>query len=139
MRKKIKSSNLKGRKNGLKSWYGPKSKKNTLSKFKDGDRWNNTQEKVRYYTWRSVVFELNKRKKGLSKFYVCEKCGKKRKTTRVLHAHHIKSWDKFPKDRYDRNNGVVLCKYCHDQFHNKYKKEALIKPELLWEYLKKQK
>ena len=84
-----------------------------------------------------MVFELNKAKKGLSKFYVCEKCGKKRKTTRVLHAHHKWSWDKFPDKRYDRNNGVVLCWKCHNAFHRKYKFEALTKPELLDEYLEK--
>ena len=49
--------------------------------------------------------------------------GKKRKTTRVLHAHHIKSLNKFPKDRYDRSNGVVLCIKCHNSFHRKYKLE----------------
>jgi hypothetical protein len=33
----------------------------------------------------------------------------------------------------------VLCWKCHNTFHRKYKFEALEKPELLWEYLKKQK
>ena len=83
-----------------------------------------------------MVFERNKGRVGLSKYYVCVKCNKKRKTTRVLHAHHIKSWKKFPKDRYDRSNGVVLCIKCHNAFHRKYKFEALNKPELLEEYLK---
>ena len=106
-------------------------------KFKKGNRWKSSRSELRYKTWRKNVFELNKAKKGLRKYYVCEKCNKKRKTTRVLHAHHIKSWNKFPKDRYDRNNGVVLCIKCHNAFHRKYKFEALDKPELLYEYLKK--
>jgi len=80
-----------------------------------------------------MVFELNKRKIGLSKYYVCVKCNKKRKTTRVLHAHHIFSWNKFEGKRY---NGVVLCIKCHNAFHRKYKYEALDKPNLLLEYLK---
>ena len=63
------------------------------------------------------------------------KCNKKRKTTRVLHAHHIYSWDKFKSKRYDKNNGVVLCWKCHNAFHRKYKFEALEKPKLLLEYL----
>ena len=91
---------------------------------------------MRYKAWRKSVFELNRAKKGGRKFYVCEKCNKKRKTTRVLHAHHIKSWEKFPQDRYDRNNGVVLCIRCHNAFHRKYKFKALDTPELLDEYLK---
>ena len=113
--------------------------KKTTVKYKKGNRWKSSKSQIRYKTWRKNVFELNKRKIGLSKYYVCEKCNKKRKTTRVLHAHHIKSWDRFPKDRYDKTNGVVLCWKCHNAFHRKYKFEALDKPELLWEYLGKNK
>ena len=104
-------------------------------KYKKGNRWKSLSGKGKYSKWRKFVFELNYRKYGLSKNYVCVKCNKKRKTTRVLHAHHIYSWNKFPEKRYDRNNGVVLCKYCHNKFHRKYKFEALDKPELLLEYL----
>ena len=86
-----------------------------------------------------MVFERNKGRVGLSKWYVCVKCNKRRKTTRVLHAHHIFSWSNFEKKRYDRNNGVVLCIKCHNAFHRKYKYEALKKPELLSEYLKEDK
>ena len=105
-------------------------------KFKKGNRWKSSKSELRYKTWRRNVFELNKRKKGLSKHYVCEKCNKRRKTTRVLHAHHIYSWNKYPNKRYERDNGVVLCIKCHNKFHRKYKFEALEKPELLKEYLK---
>ncbi len=105
-------------------------------KFKKGNRWSNNKGQLRYKTWRKMVFELNKRKKGLSRRYVCEKCSKKLVTTRALHAHHIFSWDKYPKLRYDRYNGVVLCIKCHNKFHRKYKFEALEQPNLLVEYLK---
>ena len=106
-------------------------------KFKKGNRWKSSKSEIRYKTWRKNVFELNKAKKGLRRYYDSEKCNKRLKTTRALHAHHRKSWDKFPTDRYDRNNGVVLCWKCHNKFHKKYKFEALTKPELLDEYLKK--
>ena len=104
-------------------------------KFKKGNRWKSSKSELRYKTWRKNVFELNRAKKGLRKYYVCEKCGKGRKTTRVLHAHHIYSWDRYPDKRYDRNNGVVLCIKCHNAFHRKYKFEALENPKLLEEYL----
>ena len=104
-------------------------------RFKKGNRWKSSKGELRYRTWRKNVFELNKAKKGLRRYYVCEKCGKRRKTTRVLHAHHIYSWDKYPKKRYDRMNGVVLCIKCHNRFHRKYKFEALENPKLLEEYL----
>ena len=55
--------------------------------FKSGNRWKSSKGQLRYKTWRNMVFELNKRKKGLSKRYVCEKCSKKLVTTRAL--HHI--------------------------------------------------
>ena len=106
-------------------------------KFKPGNRWKTRKTELRYKIWRKNVFELNRAKRGLRKWYVCEKCDKRLKTTRALHAHHIKSWEKFPKDRYNRDNGCVLCWKCHNAFHRKYKFEALERPELLWEYLEK--
>ena len=114
-----------------------KFKNRAAARFGKGDRWKTSKSELRYKTWRKNVCELNKRKRGLSKHYVCEKCNKKLKTTRALEAHHRKRWDKFPKDRYSRDNGVVLCWKCHNTFHRKYKFEALTKPELLDEYLDK--
>ena len=108
-------------------------------KFKKGNRWRSSKGQVRYKSWRKGVFELNKAKHGGGIWYKCLKCDKKRKTTRVLHAHHIYSWDKFPSRRYSMKNGVVLCKYCHDKFHRTYKFEALDNPKLLDEYLGKKK
>ena len=104
-------------------------------KFKSGNRWKSSKGQLKYKTWRKLVFEMNKRKVGMSRHYVCLKCNKKRKTTRVLHAHHIYSWDKFEKKRYDKNNGVALCIKCHNAFHRKYKFEALDKPKLILDYL----
>ena len=105
-------------------------------KFKAGNRWRGNKGQVKYKTWRTNVFQLNKGRYGLGRDYVCVKCNKKRKTTRVLHAHHIYSWDKFPKLRYEKKNGVVMCIKCHNGFHRKYKFDALDKPNLLVEYLK---
>ena len=104
-------------------------------KFKKGNRWKSTGGELRYKKWRTGVFQLNKGRKWLSRYYVCEKCSKKRKTTRALVAHHIYSWDKFPNKRYTIKNGVVLCKWCHDGFHYKYKFEALENPRLLSEWI----
>ena len=104
-------------------------------RFKKGNRWKGSKGQLRYKTWRTNVFKLNKGLKGLSKHYVCEKCNKKRKTTRVLHAHHIFSWEKYPNLRYSMKNGVVLCIKCHNAFHRKYRFEALDNPNLLVEYL----
>ena len=117
--------------------HSSKTRETLSMRFKKGNRWKSSKGQLRYKTWRKNVFELNKAKRGLRRYYVCEKCSKRRKTTRVLHAHHRKSWDRYPDDRYDRSNGVVMCIPCHNKFHKKYKFEALDKPELLDEYLNK--
>ena len=98
------------------------------------NRWSDSKSKVRYKKWRKNVFELNRAKRGLRKWYVCEKCSKRRKTTRALHAHHIYSWERHPSKRYLRENGMVLCISCHNKFHRKYRYLALANPDLIWEY-----
>ena len=84
-------------------------------------------------------FNLTTRKKIKCNFCdveICLKCNKKRKTTRTMHAHHHYSWHQFPEKRYDKHNGVVMCIKCHNEFHHKYKYNAITNPKLLSEYLK---
>ena len=45
-------------------------------RFKKGNRWKSSKSEVRYKSWRKSVFELNRAKRGLRKWYVCEKCNK---------------------------------------------------------------
>ena len=106
-------------------------------RFKKQNRWRNATEKRKYITWRRIVFTLNKVKYGYSKHYICMKCGKRRKTTRTMHAHHHYSWHHFPDKRYDKQNGVVLCVTCHNTFHQKYQFKAIKDPRCLNEYLSK--
>lgn len=40
--------------------------------------------------------------------------------TRVLHAHHLESWNHAEDLRLEMWNGVTLCKHCHYAFHNEY-------------------
>ena len=39
-------------------------------KFKGGNRWKSTGGELRYKKWRTGVFQLNKGRKGLSRYYV---------------------------------------------------------------------
>lgn len=51
--------------------------------------------------------------------FTCQVCGLRRSS---LHSHHINSWDVFVAERYDLNNGITLCKTCHEKFHQVYGK-----------------
>lgn len=37
-----------------------------------------------------------------------------------LESHHKNGWNAFPEERYDLDNGVCLCRRCHDRFHEMF-------------------
>ena len=88
-------------------------------------RWKNAQysqkerKSVEYKLWREMIFERNN--------YVCQKCGQVGKN---LNAHHIVSYSLNEKLRLNIDNGITLCKKCHDDFHNIYGKMDFNKTEL---------
>jgi len=108
-------------------------------RYKKKNRWSSSSGEVKYRKWRYNVFELNKRRCGLSKGYICLNCSKQRKTTRTLHAHHIFSWHIFEAQRYDSKNGIVLCKPCHNKFHTKYGYKSVEDVECILDFLKNKK
>jgi hypothetical protein len=59
--------------------------------------------------WRTDVFSRDN--------FTCQLCYKKGST---LHAHHLNGyhWDK--NNRFNKDNGITLCKTCHRAFHCKY-------------------
>lgn len=64
-----------------------------------------------YAIWRKSVFERDN--------YTCCNCGKRGD---ILNAHHLNGYNWFEDGRLDINNGVTLCKKCHDNFHKIYGK-----------------
>ena len=68
--------------------------------------WRNTRE---YRVWRAKVIRRDKR---------CAVCG----SIKNRNAHHLNHAAYFPKERFDADNGICLCKNCHIQFHTNYKR-----------------
>jgi 5-methylcytosine-specific restriction endonuclease McrA len=59
---------------------------------------------------------INRWKRIIKKRGKCEICESKEN----LIAHHLNSYRKYPEQRIDLNNGVCLCKKCHNAFHLEY-------------------
>lgn len=64
--------------------------------------------------WRESVFERDN--------WTCQKCDRrsKKEDRVILHSHHIKNFAKYPELRTSIENGITLCKKCHNGFHKKY-------------------
>ena len=67
-----------------------------------------------YCLWVKAVYDRDKA--------ICQFCGYSKGGT--LNAHHIDAWSTHKKDRFNVDNGVTLCKPCHDACHA-YHKSAL--------------
>lgn len=60
--------------------------------------------------WRKSVFSRDKK--------TCRRCGYK--GDGIMVAHHIESYMNNKEGRYDIDNGITLCKDCHDLYHSNY-------------------
>lgn len=64
-----------------------------------------------YYIWTKEVYERDN--------YTCKSCSKR--GTR-LNAHHLNGYNWFIEGRTSIDNGITLCKECHEDFHSIYGK-----------------
>lgn len=59
-----------------------------------------------YKDWRNSVYKKYE--------WTCQHCGYRGKN---IVAHHIKLFSKYPELRFDVNNGIVVCRRCHQLIH----------------------
>jgi hypothetical protein len=67
---------------------------------------------TKYNKWRDKVYRKDK--------WTCQMC--KKHCGRDIVAHHIKAWSEYPELRFKVNNGIVLCRACHNKLHHYLKK-----------------
>ena len=60
-----------------------------------------------YWLWVKAVYDRDN--------YICQCCGESISGT--LNAHHIYGWATHKSERLNVENGVTLCKPCHDSYH----------------------
>lgn len=69
---------------------------------------------ISYATFRKRVLERDNS--------TCVICGYKYKEKYDIVVHHLDAYFSYPERRTDVENGVSLCKKCHNKFHRKYGK-----------------
>lgn len=67
------------------------------------------RQSVKYKQWRTFVYERDD--------YTCQKCSQ---VGYELNCHHIKPFSLYEDLRFDIDNGITLCKECHNEFHSIY-------------------
>lgn len=76
--------------------------------IKDRNELKDVRQSIEGNQWRLSVFKRDD--------YKCTCCGEYGK----IHAHHLKSFTRFPELRFDVDNGTTLCEDCHRLFHSEY-------------------
>jgi len=70
------------------------------------DEHSRIRKSLEYKLWRQAVYERDE--------WTCQVCFQK---GRKLNAHHVKSFSLFPDLRFEVDNGVTMCKDCHQERH----------------------
>jgi len=83
--------------------------------------------RIEYRLWREAVYARDN--------FTCQKC--KEKGSKELRAHHILNFATHLNIRFAIDNGITLCKNCHQEFHKIYGNRNNTR-EQLEEFLKAQ-
>lgn len=71
---------------------------------------NDVTDSAEYKEWRKKVYARDS--------YLCKMPGCNSKS-KIIAAHHIFPKKQFPEKQFDINNGITLCKKCHEQTYGK--------------------
>jgi len=83
------------------------------------DETNRARESLEYKYWHKSCLERDN--------FTCQRCGQHGGDFVV---HHINNFAEFPELRTLIENGIVLCKKCHNQFHKRYGQKNNTKEQL---------
>lgn len=75
--------------------------------WKGGKPREKRTELPEYNEWRKAVYKRDG--------WICKIC--KYRGGRKLVAHHIRTYEAFPKLRFELDNGITLCRSCHCKLH----------------------
>lgn len=90
----------------------------------DEDRKNGKRNNINEGSWRNQVYKNNN--------FQCVICG----THENLRAHHLNSWNLFPNERLNVDNGITLCHAHHMDFHREYGRGNNTRSQFLEWYFK---
>jgi len=112
IRKKLSNSH-KGKPSGMLGKKHSEKAKRKVSQFQKQkwDKIGRKQYKRYIHSCSSLKYKIWRMKVFIRDNYTCQVC---KKVGGYLEAHHIKSWAKYPKLRYKIDNGITLCKECHN-------------------------
>jgi len=93
------------------SMYGKSSSRTVPKQLKPqiqkDDKPNRMSENPNYNNWRNKILNRDK---------VCQCCG----LDKHLQVHHLFGYKEHPELATNENNGITLCKFCHNKYHSVY-------------------
>lgn len=70
------------------------------------------RQSKQYIEWRNYIYKICD--------WTCFVCGIKCQRGNIV-AHHINSFSEYPELKFDKDNGIVLCRKCHLIVHHNIK------------------
>ena len=76
-----------------------------------------------YNDWRKAVYKRD--------YWTCQDCKIKQKHPI---AHHLKTWNEYPEERFNKDNGITLCRSCHKIRHKEIGMKTRFKTQITYKF-----